>query len=128
MVAEKPLPPVGVISQVRCTAPGKPVLVPPVAASVGAVFVRRKFTAVGRVLAAVKLSTVLGLPNAMLVVAGSGEGELVRVQFPTTSAPPEITPVLVGMVKVNALVVVRSVVSVNVPLTVMLLPRVTLPP
>src|SRR5712692_8865173 len=33
MVAEKPLPPVGVINQVRLTAPGNPVLVPPVAAS-----------------------------------------------------------------------------------------------
>src|SRR5262245_51274265 len=128
MVAEKPLPPVGVISQVRCTAPGKPVLVPPVAASVGAVFVSRKLTAVGRVPTAVKLSTVLGLPKAMLLPEGSGEGELVRVILPTTSSPPMITPVLVGMVKVNALVVVRSVVSVKVPLTVTLLPRVTLPP
>src|SRR5262245_16516049 len=127
MVAEKPLPPVGVITQVRCTAPGKPEFTCPVAASVGTVFVSLKLIEVGRVPAAVKLSTVLGLPKAMFPV-GSGEGELVRVQFPTTSPPPMITPVLVGMVNVNALVVVKSVVSVKVPLTVMLLPRVTLPP
>src|SRR5258707_7947523 len=127
MVAEKPLPPVGVIIQVRLTAPGNPVLVPPVAASVGTVFVNLKLIDVGRVPAAVKFSTVLGLPNAMLVNVGI-PAPFVRVMLPTTSAPPLIVPVLVGMVSVNELVVVRSLVSVKIPLTVMLLPRVTLPP
>src|SRR5712692_10910011 len=127
MVAEKPLPPVGVIIQVRCTAPGNPVLVPPVAASVGTVFVSLKLIEVGRVPAAVKFSTVLGLPKAMLVPEGI-PAPFVRVRLPTTSAPPLMIPVLVGIVTVNELVVVRSLVSVKVPLTVMLLPSVTLPP
>src|SRR5712692_9330246 len=127
MVAEKPLPPVGVIIQVRCTAPGNPVLVPPVAASVGTVFVSLKLIEVGRVPAAVKFSTVLGLPKAMLVPEGI-PAPFVRVRLPTTSAPPAMIPVVVGIVTVNELVVVRSLVSVKVPLTVMLLPSVTLPP
>src|SRR5713226_354708 len=127
MVAEKPLPPVGVIIQVRFTAPGNPVLVPPVAASVGAVFVNLKLIDVGRVPAAVKLSNVLGLPNVMLVADGNCGPPFVRVKLPTTSAPPLITPAI-GMVRVNELVVVRSLVKVKVPLTVALLPRVTLPP
>src|SRR5713226_6288657 len=127
MVAEKPLPPVGVIRYVRFTAPGNPVLVPPVAASVGAVLVRRKLIDVGRVPAAVKFSSVFGLPKAMLVADGNCGPPFVRVKLPTTSAPPLMTPAN-GIVTVNELVVVRSLVSVKVPLTVMLLPRVTLPP
>src|SRR5260370_11076982 len=127
MVALKPTPPTCVISQVRWTAPGNPVFVPPVAASVGAVFVNLKLIDVGRVPAAVKLSTVLGLPKAMFVPEGI-PAPFVRVMLPTTSAPPAMIPVLVGMVRVNELVVVRSLVKVKVPLTVMLLPSVTLPP
>src|SRR5216684_3951871 len=127
IVAEKPLPPVGVIRYVRFTAPGNPVLVPPVAASVGAVFVSLKLIDVGRVPAAVKLSSVFGLPNVMLVADGNCGPPFVRVKLPTTSAPPLIMPAN-GMVSVNALVVVRSLVKVKVPLTVALLPRVTLPP
>src|SRR5216684_3955184 len=127
IVAEKPLPPVGVINHVRCTAPGNPVLVPPVAASVGAVFVSLKLIDVGRVPAAVKLSSVFGLPNVMLVADGNCGPPFVRVKLPTTSAPPLMMPAI-GMVTVNELVVVRSLVSVKVPLTVALLPRVTLPP
>src|SRR5712692_5271884 len=127
MVAEKPLPPVGVISQVRCTAFGNPELVTPVAASVGTVFVNLKLIDVGRVPAAVKFSNVLGLPNAMLVPEGI-PAPLVRVRLPTTSAPPAMIPVVVGMVTVNELVVVKSLVSVKVPLTVTLLPSFTLPP
>src|SRR5229473_3356062 len=127
MVAEKPLPPVGVIRYVRLTAPGNPVFVPPVAASVGTVFVNLKLIDVGRVPAAVKLSNVFGLPNVMLVADGNCGPPFVRVKLPTTSAPPLITPAN-GMVRVNELVVVRSLVKVRVPLTVALLPRVTLPP
>src|SRR5712692_440287 len=127
MVAEKPLPPVGVINQVRLTAPGNPVLVPPVAASVGTVFVSLKLIDVGRVPAAVKLSSVLGLPKMMLVAFGNCGPPFVRVKLPTTSAPPLMMPAN-GIVTVNELVVVRSLVSVKVPLTVMLLPSVTLPP
>src|SRR5260370_41124903 len=127
MVAEKPLPPVGVIIQVRCTAPGNPVLVPPVAASVGTVFVNLKLIDVGRVPAAVKLSSVLGLPNVMLVADGNCGPPFVRVKLPTTSAPPLMMPAI-GMVSVNELVVVRSLVSVKVPLAVMVLHSVTLAP
>src|SRR5216684_3573665 len=127
IVAEKPLPPVGVIRYVRFTAPGNPVLVPPVAASVGAVFVSLKLIDVGRVPAAVKLSSVFGLPNVMLVADGNCGPPFVRVKLPTTSAPPLMMPAN-GMVSVNELVVVRSLVKVRVPLTVALLPRVTLPP
>src|SRR5260370_4529813 len=127
MVAEKPLPPVGVISHVRVTAPGNPVLVPPVAASVGTVFVNLKLIEVGRVPAAVKLSNVFGLPKVMSVADGNCGPPFVRVKLPTTSAPPLMMPAN-GIVTVNELVVVRSLVSVKVPLTVMLLPRVTLPP
>src|SRR5260370_14914435 len=127
MVAEKPLPPVGVIRYVRFTAPGKPVLVPPVAASVGTVLVNLKLIDVGRVPAAVKLSNVFGLPNVMLVADGNCGPPFVRVKLPTTSSPPLMMPAI-GMVSVNELVVVRSLVSVKVPLTVMLLPSVTLPP
>src|SRR5712664_4873762 len=92
MVAEKPLPPVGVISQVRCTAPGNPVFVPPVAASVGTVFVNLKLIDVGRVPAAVKLSNVFGLPNVMLVANGNCGPQFVRVKLPTTSAPRQMMP------------------------------------
>src|SRR5713226_410472 len=127
MVAVKLLPPVGVITQLRCTALGNPELTTPVAASVGAVFVSLKLIDVGRVPAAVKFSTVLGLPNAMFVPEGN-PAPFVRVRLPTTSAPPLMIPVLVGIVSVNELVVVRSLVSVKVALTVMLLPNVTLPP
>src|SRR5260370_22303121 len=127
MVAEKPLPPVGVISQVRLTAPGKPVLVPPVAASVGTVLVNLKLIDVGRVPAAVKLSNVFGLPKVMSVADGNCGPPFVRVKLPTTSAPPLITPAN-GMVRANGLVVVRSLVKVKVPLTGALLPRGTLQP
>src|SRR5712692_7808677 len=127
MVAEKPLPPVGVINQVRLTAPGNPVFVPPVAASVGAVFVNLKLIDVGRVPAAVKLSNVFGLPKVMLVADGNCGPPFVRVKLRTTSAPQLIVPAS-GMVSGKELVVVKSLVKVKVPLTVALLPSVTLPP
>src|SRR5260370_27725712 len=98
MVAEKPTPPVGVINQVRLTAPGKPVLVPPVAASVGTVFVSLKLIDVCRVPAAVKLSSVFGLPKVMLVADGNCGPPFVRVKLPTTSAPPLMIPAI-GMVR-----------------------------
>src|SRR5260370_22113384 len=115
------------IRYVRFTAPGNPVLVPPVAASVGTVFVSLKLIDVGRVPAAVKFRRVFGLAKAMPMPEGI-PAPFVRVRLPTTSAPPAMIPVLVGIVTVNALVVVRSLVRVKVPLTVMLLPSVTLPP
>src|SRR5258708_20597184 len=121
MVAEKRLPSVGGVIRVRLTAPGNPVLVPPVAASVGTVFVNLKLIDVGRVPAAVKLSDVLGLPNVMLVADGNCGPPCVPVKLPTPSAPPLMMPPI-GMVTVNQLVVVRSLVKVRVPLTVALLP------
>src|SRR5260370_5490607 len=105
MVAEKPLPPVGVIIQVRCTAPGKPVFVPPVAASVGTVFVNLKLIDVGRVPApAAKFSSVLGLPKVMSVTDGNCGPPFVRVKLPTTSAQPLMTPAI-AIVTFNELVV-----------------------
>src|SRR5437763_16026564 len=65
-----------------------------------------------------------GLPNVSVVLAGKGLGALVRRTFPITSPAPADAGALTGSISVKVLVL-RSLVSVNVPFTVVSMPSVT---
>ena len=112
-VPEKPLPPVGVIVYVLCTADVK---------LAGAAFTRFTVTSVGVVPTAAKVIRLFKLPKVNAVAVGKGAPE--RRAFPTTSKAPADTGAVPGCVRMFE-PVVRSLFSVNVPLTVAFWPRVT---